>query len=47
MGKGWDGQRLFHCGIPVPFPSRPIPYGILVPFVPMQALANFEKGLGH
>ena len=34
----WDGKRVSHCGIPIPFPSHPILDGIPFPFVSMRAL---------
>ena len=47
-GTWWDGKRVSHCGIPIPFPSHPILDGIPIPFVPIQALGNdsvFVKGV--
>ena len=41
-GTWWDGKRVSHCGIPIPFPSHPILDGIPIPFVPMQALGFFR-----
>ena len=41
-GTSWDGKRVSHCGIPIPFPSHSMLDGIPIPFVPMQALAKYH-----
>ena len=41
----WDGKRVSHCGIPIPFPSHPILDGIPIPFVPMQALKKYALNI--